>query len=1212
MNHLGGRVVLKETGVGIPDLLVVIYDVDPGTTPEEASSTGEAVTGGGAGREGAAPLLAATATVAPIARTWDPDIGDRLGSRLTGTDGSFQFDYEDTEFQIRNPKEKRPDLLLMILAPEEPGVDEATRVLHVSSKVCGNTGRTEQRLIRLPENALKKAGVPLPIDPAIAKEQSKAVIGKLNQAITFHLNVESETKKIAAERIANERNQQEEITRAVEARVYESLTGVSSADAKRLRLVMPGEPVTPVMNASINNTIAKVNSGPLAGYLLLTETEAQQFSDGLGGYRENIPAEEIEPILYLANNAPRRPAFLLRDDPLEAICRAEASPDPFTDDTDGSEGTPTPPERGGTTADNAGAALTDLPKFVGRLIDGIAPPEDVVPRVDSTRHPDAEEGGRPTEEGRRPTIDDVQNSVHELQLKPGPADVARFYDFDQLQIAFDYVWQHAIDDGVIETTKQLVTQLVVAGGDPLGALRNTANPFIALRREAQNVMAAQGAMRDAGLMYKRATEPTTNGSTPTTTDGGTELKEPQLRVRKGAVEDYVATTGTLDVKPPPSPKDPLSLLEDLLNERYKFEVFAPGTTNFGLLVTYRQKWDPITYQVGELVKTLTLAPKETRKVTSKRVIKTELSVKEMQENQRNRKDETSETMRGEAEIVQKAQEKTHFDIAAKANYSKGGFSGGVSTTWSRDADRSSQETKKAFHEAVLKAAQEFKDTRKIEVETKTTEEAEFTETAEITNPNDELTVTYLFYELQQRFMVHEQIHRLRPVVMVAMEVPNPSRTAIDKVLLSHAWIIKRVLLDDRYRRALEYLCTTIVGDELRLFNLAQNVALASKAVATLQQLHADMQAKLEAREATFDAAVIARADLTEEEKQEGKLEKAYEKQFGSDDKDLEAMRMIEELRKDQYERAVREERELRMRLDSEIAALTTAQGAYAEANAQHHHHLLEIAGLRVHFKENLLYYMQAIWRYTFKDQLLFTLSQFKVPKITAPQKTYSLTVPETPPLSITPKPDEIVLEVRANVQLTSLDPELEPDFDPLPEITELEPIGFLGNFAVLPLKQSNPLTDYMMLPYLDTALGIHDPDDLASWTPEDFVKYARSLLKQFKEKLSSSEYQAFQNRLREQYRRIVSSPRRTNDEIIVPTTSLFIEALPGAHPLLENFKLFHRAVDVKKAQAETRRLELENLRYAGRLLDKEFDDPEIDRKIQITGAAPAIVVPPEA
>ena len=115
----------------------------------------------------------------------------------------------------------------------------------------------------------------------------REAIGKLNQAVSFHFDVESETRKIAAERIANERNQQEEIAKAIEARVYESLNGVSRADAKHLRLVMPDEKVTPVVNASINNTIAKVNSGPLVGYLLLTETEAQKFSDGQGGYRQD-------------------------------------------------------------------------------------------------------------------------------------------------------------------------------------------------------------------------------------------------------------------------------------------------------------------------------------------------------------------------------------------------------------------------------------------------------------------------------------------------------------------------------------------------------------------------------------------------------------------------------------------------------------------------------------------------------------------------------------------------------------------------------------------------------------------------------------------------------------------------------------------------------------------------------------------------------------
>ena len=50
----------------------------------------------------------------------------------------------------------------------------------------------------------------------------------------------------------------------------------------------------------------------------------------------------------------------------------------------------------------------------------------------------------------------------------------------------------------------------------------------------------------------------------------------------------------------------------------------------------------------------------------------------------------------------------------------------------------------------------------------------------------------------------------------------------------------------------------------------------------------------------------------------------------------------------------------------------------------------------------------------------------------------------------------------------------------------------------------------MMLPYLDSELGIHDPDDLGSWTPEDFVKYARCLQKKLKNELSPSAYAALQ------------------------------------------------------------------------------------------------------
>ncbi len=79
------------------------------------------------------------------------------------------------------------------------------------------------------------------------------------------------------------------------------------------------------------------------------------------------------------------------------------------------------------------------------------------------------------------------------------------------------------------------------------------------------------------------------------------------------------------------------------------------------------------------------------------------------------------------------------------------------------------------------------------------------------------------------------------------------------------------------------------------------------------------------------------------------------------------------------------------------------------------------------------------------------------------------------------------------------------------------------------------------------------------------------------------------------------SPMKEKELVIVPTTSLFIEAVPGKHPLLEDFKLVHRALDVKKVQAEVRHAELENVRLASRALKGKDEDPDIEKKIIIQG-----------
>jgi hypothetical protein len=1041
-----GRVELRGTSLGIGGLLVVLYDLDPGTTPESV-------------------LVGASSATGSDSR--------RLGSVLTectpGKQGQFEFQLDNSEL----PEAKRLRLLLAVLAPEEPNLPIQKRVLFTSTDIRQTAGRMEEYLIRIRAEVLDPAGIPVPVDASVAREEPKTLLARLRQAVDLRVAVADEARNIAAARVNAARNLAKATDAIVESRLIEWLTGMTAEQAERLNFVPPGAKPEPTVWRTARRKIENhVNSNPIAGYLVLTEREAQQFRDSNGNLRQHIPAEEIEPFLYQAKAEAKRTGSIVRTDPIAALCREQEAPDPILARSNG-QGPGTPTNGSSTIDGDQPVTFPDLPRFIGRLVNPIVAPEN---------HGTFGKSGRPT-------LDDVKDSIKELAIAGGPADITAFYDFHELQIAFDYVWQHAIDEGVIQKAKALTQSLFAQGGDPIAALQQGGDPIAALREEVRHVASAQEAMGGPGIIARYSKDLITPYDPDKFIDGdggGTPPRPPQPppkppkppRPPKVLDPPFYGDVAT-PTDESAEPGDLLDDLTDLLSDPYEFQVFAPGSTNFGLMVTYRQQWDPITYQVGRLVKTLTLAPKETRKVTGKRIVKRERVVKELQENQRNRKDEISETMRDEAEIVQRAQNKTNFSLNTKGSFDLGLYEGDATTTIGRDAEASSQETKKAFHEAVLKAAQEFKDERKIEVETKEISEEETTDSAEITNPNDELTCTYLFYELQRLYNVKESIYHVQPVVMVAMDMPNPSRSAIDRTLLAHSWIINRVLLDDRYRPALEYLCTRIVGDQLALTDLSNNVAQIRAAVEDLKKLHRDMSDELSRLQAALNTAMHDRAEKVAKEHGEGAGEKIWEWVAGQGkQEDLDAARIVEDAAKEAYERAVREEKDLRMRLDAETAALSTANEACAKARAEHANRLLQIAGLRAHFKLNALFYMQAIWSYTFRDQIFFQLCNVKVPKLKAAQKTYNLAVPDEIPLSIAPKPGQVVLEVHAEIQLdTNLDP--NQDFATLAEVAQLgTPIAMRGNYLVFGLRESNPLTDYMMLPYLDSELGIHDPDEL--------------------------------------------------------------------------------------------------------------------------------------
>jgi hypothetical protein len=181
----------------------------------------------------------------------------------------------------------------------------------------------------------------------------------------------------------------------------------------------------------------------------------------------------------------------------------------------------------------------------------------------------------------------------------------------------------------------------------------------------------------------------------------------------------------------------------------------------------------------------------------------------------------------------------------------------------------------------------------------------------------------------------------------------------------------------------------------------------------------------------------------------------------------------------------------------------------------------------------------------------------------------------------------------------------------LVEIADLDNLlGYRGNYMIFPAREANILHVYMMQPYIDTATeGLKDLDGAGEETTNALLNYICLLREtdpcKFKEKSAE---------LKARLQAVMTSPRRSSDLVVIPTDSLYIEALPGTHPVMEDFKMIHRALDVKKVQAEVRRAEVENLRLAARLLSGEREDPDVERKIVISAGADDghVIVPPEA
>ena len=174
---------------------------------------------------------------------------------------------------------------------------------------------------------------------------------------------------------------------------------------------------------------------------------------------------------------------------------------------------------------------------------------------------------------------------------------------------------------------------------------------------------------------------------------------------------------------------------------------------------------------------------------------------------------------------------------------------------------------------------------------------------------------------------------------------------------------------------------------------------------------------------------------------------------------------------------------------------------------------------------------------------------------------------------------------------------------PLGDVADLaSPLGYVGNALVFPVRKWNPLITFMLVPFSNAATGVTDPDDRGNITIAELADLIRCL----HDHLTPQNFAALRPAMEEAWNARVSDPRADSVEVTLPTGSLFMEALPGTHPLLEDFKLLHRALDVQLVAGDVVGKRLEQLRLAARLVGDVLDDPETE-KVIVRDGSPTVI-----
>ena len=203
-NKVAGKVIVKETSVGVSGIIVTAYDIDLETNRDEAFTD---------------------IAIEPGTDFWSKfKNADRLGSVITDENGLFSLDYGDSAFRSNNG-ERRPDLLFVITTPEQQGAEPCPTILHLSCNLRQNAGRIENYVIWIPSGSLVKAGIKVN-DPSATtiEEEPPEIVKRMEDTYSREMEIENGTRGIIAKRIARKQG----MSNSVKEKVQKFVISVSN------------------------------------------------------------------------------------------------------------------------------------------------------------------------------------------------------------------------------------------------------------------------------------------------------------------------------------------------------------------------------------------------------------------------------------------------------------------------------------------------------------------------------------------------------------------------------------------------------------------------------------------------------------------------------------------------------------------------------------------------------------------------------------------------------------------------------------------------------------------------------------------------------------------------------------------------------------------------------------------------------------------------